>query len=67
MGDPLFLILSCVVISIIVYGAVTVTIEMSPDLLVRVCSMFYFGKRFLSQSMGFAPGWSVPIRTSKHY
>jgi amino acid transporter len=67
MSDPLFLILSYVIISIMVYRVVTATIEMSSYLPVRGCSMSYFGKRFFSSNMGSAPSWSVPTETNKHH
>lgn len=57
MGGPLFLLLSYVIISVIVYGVVTATTEMSSYLPVRGCSMSYYGTRFFSRSLGFAMGW----------
>lgn len=57
MGGPLFLLLSYSIISILVYGVVTATTEMSSYLPVRGCSMSYFGTRFFSRSLGFALGY----------
>lgn len=57
MGGPLFLVLSYGLISIMVYGVVTATTEMSAYLPVQGCSMSYFGSRFFSGSLGFALGW----------
>ena len=57
MGGPLFLVLSYCILSIIVYGVVTATTEMSSYLPVSGCSMAYYGTRLFSRSMGFALGW----------
>lgn len=57
MGGPAFLVLSYILISIMVYGVVTATTEMSSYLPVRGCSMAYYGTRFFSGSLGFALGW----------
>lgn len=57
IGGPLFLLLSYCILSLVVYGVVTATTEISSYLLVRGCSMAYFGTRFLSRSLGFALGW----------
>lgn len=57
MGGLLFLLLSYIIISVLVYGVVTATTEMSSYLPVRGCSVSYYGTRFFSRSLGFAMAW----------
>ncbi|KAF2144336.1 uncharacterized protein K452DRAFT_223312 [Aplosporella prunicola CBS 121167] len=57
MGGPVFLLASYSLISILVYGIVTCTTEMSSYLPIPGCSMAYYGDRFFSPSLGFALGW----------
>ena len=57
IGGPLFLLLAYCIISILVYGIVTATTEISSYLPVRGANMAYYGTRFFSKSLGFAMGW----------
>ncbi|KAH7341187.1 proline-specific permease [Pyrenochaeta sp. MPI-SDFR-AT-0127] len=57
MGGPFFLLLSYIILSLVVFGVVTATTEMSAYLPVKGCSMAYYGNRFFSRSLGFALGW----------
>ena len=57
MGGPVFLLASYVLISIIVFGVVTATTEMSSYLPVPGSSIAYYGTRFVSPSVGFALGY----------
>lgn len=57
MGGPIFLVLSYLILTVLVYGIVTCTTEMSSYLPVPGCSVAYYGNRFTSPSLGFALGW----------
>ncbi|KAL8809156.1 MAG: hypothetical protein Q9223_006703 [Gallowayella weberi] len=57
MGGPLLLLLSYLILSLLVYGIVTATTELSSYLPVRGANMTYYGSRFFSKSLGFAMGW----------
>ena len=57
MRGPLFLLLSYLVISILVYGIVAATTEISSYLPVRGSRMAYYGTRYVSRSLGFTLGW----------
>lgn len=46
-----------ITISILVYGMVTATAEISSYLPLTGSSMGYHGSRYVSQSLGFAMGW----------
>lgn len=56
-GGPAFLVGSYVFMSILVYFILTGVIEMATFLPVRGGSMSRYGRRFVSQSLGFAMGW----------
>ena len=57
IGGPLLLLIAYCNVSVLVYGTVTATTEMSAYLLVRGANMAYFGTRFFSRSLGFAMDW----------
>ncbi|CAI7563859.1 unnamed protein product [Penicillium pancosmium] len=57
LAGPAMLLAGYTTISILVYGMITATAEMSSYLPVTGCSMAYYGSRFVSQSLGFAMGW----------
>ncbi|KAL9594812.1 MAG: hypothetical protein Q9219_006826, partial [cf. Caloplaca sp. 3 TL-2023] len=57
LGGPLLLLLAYTIISVLVYGIVTATTEMSSYLPVQGANMSYYGARFFSRSLGFAMGW----------
>jgi amino acid transporter len=57
MGGPAFLVTSYVLLTLLVFGIVTATTEMSSYLPVPGCSMAYYADRFHSRSLGFALGW----------
>ncbi|KAL2433510.1 Proline-specific permease [Exophiala dermatitidis] len=57
IGGPLFFVLGYCIITILVYGIVTATTEMSSYLPVVGSSMAYYGNRFYSRSIGVALGW----------
>ncbi|KAJ5087203.1 hypothetical protein N7456_010819 [Penicillium angulare] len=57
MGGPAFLVVSYVLLTLLVFGIVTATTEMSSYLPVPGCSMAYYADRFHSRSLGFALGW----------
>lgn len=57
MGGPVFLVVAYSLITVMVYGIVTATTEMSSYLPVPGSSVAYYGKRYFSSSMGFALGW----------
>ncbi|KAJ6062008.1 uncharacterized protein N7446_006128 [Penicillium canescens] len=57
LAGPSMLLAGYTTISILVYGMITATAEMSSYLPVTGCSMAYYGSRFVSQSLGFAMGW----------
>ncbi|KAK5059682.1 hypothetical protein LTR84_009565 [Exophiala bonariae] len=57
MGGPVFLVVAYSLITVMVFGIVTATTEMSSYLPVPGSSVAYYGKRYFSSSMGFALGW----------
>ncbi|KAH8895675.1 putative proline-specific permease [Thozetella sp. PMI_491] len=57
MGGPLFLLLSYLIITVLLYGVATATGEMSAYLPVSGSSMSTYGHRFVSRSLGFTLGW----------
>ncbi|KAF2012808.1 AAT family amino acid transporter [Aaosphaeria arxii CBS 175.79] len=57
MGGPVFLLIAYLIITVLVFGIVTATTEMSSYLPVPGSSASYYGKRFVSPSLGFALGW----------
>lgn len=57
MGGPAFLFVSYVLLTLLVFGIVTATTEMSSYLPVPGCSIAYYADRFHSRSLGFALGW----------
>ncbi|KAJ9657790.1 hypothetical protein H2198_004097 [Neophaeococcomyces mojaviensis] len=57
IGGPVFLLAAYIMITILVFGIVTATTEMSSYLLVRGSSMAYYANRYCSRSLGFALGW----------
>ena len=57
MGGPITLLIVYLLITVLVFGIVTATTEMSSYLPVPASSMSYYGKRFFSPSLGFALGW----------
>lgn len=57
MGGPISLVLSYLILTVLVYGIVTCTTEMSSYLPVPGSSVSYYANRFLSPSLGFALGW----------
>lgn len=57
MGGPVFLLVSYCVLTMLVFGIVTATTEMSSYLPVPGSSMAYYASRFHSRSLGFALGW----------
>ncbi|KAF7548861.1 hypothetical protein G7Z17_g6793 [Cylindrodendrum hubeiense] len=57
IGGPVFLLAAYILITIMVFGIVTATTEMSSYLPVPGSSMAYYGGRFVSPSFGFALGW----------
>ncbi|KAI5461928.1 amino acid permease/ SLC12A domain-containing protein [Mariannaea sp. PMI_226] len=56
-AGPAMLLAGYITISILVYGMITATTEMSSYLPVTGCSMAHYGTRFVSKSLGFAMGW----------
>lgn len=54
---PLFLFLSYLIVSCLVYGIVTAVIEVGSYLPVSGASMAFYCRRFVSPSLGFALGW----------
>jgi amino acid transporter len=57
MGGPIILLVAYLFITVLVFGIVTATTEISSYLPVPGSSMSYYGKRFFSPSLGFALGW----------
>ncbi|KKY37117.1 putative proline permease [Diaporthe ampelina] len=57
MGGPCFLSMAYVLMSLLVYGIVMETTELSSYLPVRGSSVSYFGSRYVSNSLGFVLGW----------
>ncbi|PSN64169.1 AAT family amino acid transporter [Corynespora cassiicola Philippines] len=57
MGGPIILLVVYLFITVLVFGIVTATTEMSSYIPVPGSSMAYYGKRFFSPSLGFALGW----------
>ncbi|KAF2179684.1 amino acid transporter, partial [Zopfia rhizophila CBS 207.26] len=57
MGGPIFLLVVYLFLTVLVFGIVTATTEMSSYIPVPGSSMSYYGKRFFSPSLGFALGW----------
>lgn len=57
MGGPLFLLLSYIILTVLVFGVATATGEMSAYLPVGGSAVNTFGSRFVSKSLGFALGW----------
>ncbi|KXH50398.1 proline-specific permease [Colletotrichum simmondsii] len=57
MGGPLFLLISYISITLLLYGVATATGEMSAYLPVPGSSVAYYGQRFFSRSLGFTLGW----------
>lgn len=57
IGGPAFLVGSYVFVSILVYFILTGIIEMATFLPVRGGSMSCYGRRFVSNSVGFTMGW----------
>ncbi|KAL4876025.1 amino acid permease/ SLC12A domain-containing protein [Aspergillus karnatakaensis] len=56
-GGPAFLVGSYIFVSILVYFILTGVIEIATFLPVRGGSMSWYGRRFVSNSLGFAMGW----------
>ncbi|OBT84449.1 hypothetical protein VE02_06433 [Pseudogymnoascus sp. 03VT05] len=57
MGGPVTLVIVYLLLTLLVFGIVTATTEMSSYIPVPGSSMSYYGFRFFSPSMGFAMGW----------
>lgn len=57
VGGPASLLVGYIIISFLVYGVVTATVEMSAYLPSAGSSMAYYGSRYVSNSLGFAMGW----------
>lgn len=57
MGGPVFVVVSYVLITLLLYGVATATGEMSSYLPVSGASMSYYGNRYVSRSLGFTLGW----------
>ncbi|KAJ5371411.1 uncharacterized protein N7496_007503 [Penicillium cataractarum] len=57
MGGPVFLVLAYCILTVLVFGIITATTEMSSYLPVPGSSVSYYAHRFHSTSLGFALGW----------
>ncbi|KAJ9635393.1 hypothetical protein H2199_008396 [Coniosporium tulheliwenetii] len=57
MGGPAFLLAAYCLITVLVFGIVTGTTEMSSYLPVPGSGMAYYANRYVSRSLGFALGW----------
>ncbi|KAF2156542.1 AAT family amino acid transporter [Myriangium duriaei CBS 260.36] len=57
IGGPLFLVLSYLTLTVLVYGIVGQTTELSSYLPIRGASVAYYATRYVSRSLGFALGW----------
>ncbi|KAF5686459.1 amino acid transporter AAT family [Fusarium denticulatum] len=57
IGGPLFLLISCGVLSILIYCIVTGIAEIATHLPVPGGTMAYYGHKYMSRSLGFAMGY----------
>lgn len=57
MGGPVFLLVAYCLITVLVFGIVTGTTELSSYLPVPGSGMAYYANRYVSRSLGFALGW----------
>lgn len=57
IGGPAFLFLAYCIMSALVYGMITIVVEIATYLPVPGGTMAYFANRFVSPSLGFALGW----------
>jgi amino acid transporter len=57
MGGPVFLLVSYIIITLLLYGVATATGELSAYLPVPGASISYYGNRYVSRSLGFTLGW----------
>ncbi|EHK22949.1 uncharacterized protein TRIVIDRAFT_28066 [Trichoderma virens Gv29-8] len=56
-GGPAFLVAGYIIVSLLVFCVVTAITEMATYLPVKGATMSYYGRRYVSDSLGFAMGW----------
>ena|SRR2546423_9225097 len=56
LGSPAFILVSCIVVTVLVYFIVMAITEVVTYLLVHDRTMSYYGYRYVSRSMGFVMG-----------
>jgi amino acid transporter len=56
-GGPAFLLAGYILVSLLVFCVVTAITEVATYLPIRGATMSYYGRRYVSDSLGFAMGW----------
>lgn len=57
LGGPVFILISFILMSLLVYMIVTAIVEVTAYLPVSGASMSYYATRYVSKSLGVAMGW----------